>query len=200
MRPTPEVPGFERKRGRRSRIREAELPAALGEPLPKRFLVPFVALVALTVSGTAAYMAIEGLSLVDALYLTTVTISTVGYGDIVPVTPAGRLLTVALIFLGVGVVLYWLSILAELVIEGKLRDLLGRNAMNRELSKLEGHVIVCGFGRFGRAVVEELTRSRARCVIVDSDQARKDELDRQGTPYLIGSALSDEVLDAARLK
>jgi voltage-gated potassium channel len=169
------------------------------ETLPRRFLVPLAALIALTTLGTAAYVVLEGLSLVDALYLTTVTISTVGYGDIVPKTPAGKLLTVTLIFLGVGVALYWLGTLAELLVEGKLRELLGRNAMQRELSKFHGHVIVCGYGRFGRAVVEELTRGRARCVILDSNPALRDDLEAEGVPYLIGSALSEDVLESARL-
>src|ERR1051326_7146970 len=167
--------------------------------VPRRFLVPLAALIALTAFGTVAYIALEGMSAVDALYLTVVTISTVGYGDVVPVTPPGKLLTVVLIFLGVGTALYWLSTLAELVIEGRLREILGRNAMLREISKLENHVIVCGFGRFGRAVVEELVRSQARFVIIDADPAKKEEIERLPAPYVIGSALSDEVLDPAPL-
>ena len=201
MLPTADIPGSESGSALYSRIREAEtLPDGTEEAIPGRFLIPFVALLGLTLFGTVAYMAIEGMSLVDAVYLTAVTISTVGYGDVVPVTPEGKLLTVSLIFLGVGVGLYWLSILAELVIEGRLRELLGRNAMHRELSKLDGHVIVCGYGRFGRAVVDELSRSRAKFVIVDSDPAKQQELDRHPAPHLIGSALSDEVLNRARLR
>jgi voltage-gated potassium channel len=155
------------------------------------------ALLALMVLGTVGYMVLEHLTATDALYLTAVTISTVGYGDVVPVTARGKLFTVFLIMTGVGTALYLLSQLAELVIEGQLRELFGRNVMEREIGRLENHVIVCGFGRFGRAVVEELHRSRSPLVIIDSDADKKDELDSLGVPYVIGSALSDETLDHA---
>ncbi|HSD11561.1 MAG TPA: NAD-binding protein [Candidatus Binatia bacterium] len=162
-----------------------------------RLLMPVAALFALMVLGTVGYMLLEHLTLTNALYLTTATVSTVGYGDVVPVTTGGKLFTVFLIMTGVGTALYLLSQLAELVIEGKLRELFGRNVMEREIAKLENHVIVCGFGRFGRAVVEELLRSRSPLVIIDSDPARQDDLASLGVPYLIGSALLDETLDHA---
>jgi voltage-gated potassium channel len=162
-----------------------------------RFLTPLAALLTLIVLGTVGYMVLEQLTAVNAFYLTMVTISTVGYGDVVPVTAGGKLFTVFLITTGVGAALYLLSQLAELVIEGQLREVFGRNAMEREIARLENHVIVCGFGRFGRAVVEELLRSRSPLVIIDSDPAKKDDLVSLGVPYLIGSALSDETLDHA---
>jgi voltage-gated potassium channel len=160
-------------------------------------LIALAALLALMVLGTVGYMVLEHLTATDALYLTTVTISTVGYGDVVPVTAGGKLFTVFLIMTGVGTALYLLSQLAELVIEGQLRELFGRNVMEREIARLENHVIVCGFGRFGRAVVEELQRGRSPLVIIDSDADKNDELASLGVPYLIGSALSDEALDHA---
>jgi voltage-gated potassium channel len=167
--------------------------------LPRRFVLPGAALVGVLALGTAGYVLIEGMSAVDALYLTAVTVSTVGYGDIVPVTREGKLFTVALIMTGVGTVLYLLTQLAELVIEGQLREVFGRSAMRHEIEKLRGHVIVCGYGRFGKAVVEELMRSRSPLVILDSDGTKKDELVALGVPYFIGSALSDETLEQAGL-
>ena len=162
--------------------------------LPHRFVLPAAALVGVLALGTAGYVLIEGMSAVDAFYLTAVTVSTVGYGDIVPVTRTGRLFTVVLIMTGVGTVLYLLTQLAELVIEGQLREVFGRSTMQREVEKLRGHVIVCGYGRFGKAVVEELMRSRSPLVILDSDAAKKDELAELAVPYFIGSALSDDAL------
>jgi voltage-gated potassium channel len=162
-----------------------------------RLLMPLAALFALMVLGTVGYMVLEHLTLTNALYLTTATVSTVGYGDVVPITTGGKLFTVFLIMTGVGTALYLLSRLAELVIEGQLHELFGRNVMEREISRLENHVIVCGFGRFGRAVVEELLRSRSPLVIIDSDAAQEEDLASLAVPYLIGSALSDETLDHA---
>ncbi len=163
----------------------------------KKLLVPVGALVAVVLAGTLGYRVCERLSWADAAYLAVVTISTVGYGDIVPRTPAGRLFTVFLILTGVGVALYLLSSLAELVLEGRLRELLGRDAMEREIRKLNEHVIVCGYGRFGRAVVDEMAQGHTDLVVIDSDPQREEELKRLRLPYLIGSALSDEVLASA---
>jgi len=162
-----------------------------------RLLISLAALLALMLLGTVGYMVLEHMTATNALYLTTVTISTVGYGDVVPVTTGGKLFTVFLILTGVGAALYILSQLAELVIEGRLRELFGRNVMEREIARLENHVIVCGFGRFGRAVVEELQRSRSLLVIIDSDTGKTDDLASLGVPYVVGSALSDETLDHA---
>jgi len=162
-----------------------------------RLLISLAALLALMLLGTVGYMVLEHMTATNALYLTTVTISTVGYGDVVPVTTGGKLFTVFLILTGVGAALYLLSQLAELVIEGRLRELFGRNVMEREIARLENHVIVCGFGRFGRAVVEELQRSRSLLVIIDSDTGKTDDLASLGVPYVVGSALSDETLDHA---
>jgi voltage-gated potassium channel len=163
----------------------------------ERLLLPLGALFGLMVLGTVGYMVLEHLTLTNALYLATATISTVGYGDVVPVTTAGKVFTIFLITTGVGAALYLLSQLAEFAIEGQLRELFGRNVMEREIAKLENHVIVCGFGRFGRAVAEELLRSRSLLVIIDSDSAKQDDLASLAVPYLIGSALSDETLDHA---
>jgi voltage-gated potassium channel len=152
---------------------------------------------ALGAFGTAGYMWLERLSLVDALYLTAVTVSTVGYGDVVPVTPAGRMFTVVLIVVGAGTGLYLLGALAQNVLEGQLRDLLGRKVMLRDLARLQHHVVLCGFGRFGRAVAEELVRGGERLVVIDTDPGTEPALRQLGVPYLIGSALSDEILEQA---
>jgi voltage-gated potassium channel len=157
-------------------------------------LPPGAALIGVLALGTAGYVLIEGMSAVDALYLTAVTVSTVGYGDVVPLTDAGKLFTVALIMTGVGTVLFLLTRLAQLVLEGQLREVFGRSAMQKEIEKFRGHVIVCGYGRFGKAVVEELMRSHSPLVILDSDVAKKDELSVLGVPYSIGTGLSEESL------
>lgn len=159
--------------------------------------MPSGALIALVLTGAVGYRLSEHLSWIDAVYLAVVTISTVGYGDIVPHTAVGRVFTVFLILAGVGVALYLLSSLAELVLEGRLRELLGRDAMEREIGKLNGHVIVCGYGRFGRAVVDELVRSGTDLLVIDVDPQLEEEIQRLAAPYLIGSALSDEVLARA---
>jgi voltage-gated potassium channel len=153
-----------------------------------------------TAIGTAGYILIEGLSALDALYLTVITLTTVGYGDLVPQTTAGRLFTVLIILSGVGSALYLFTAGAQLVLEGQLRDVFGRTAMQRRADHMRGHVIVCGYGRFGRAVAGELARSGAEMFVIDADPAREEELLRLGAPFAIGSAVEDEVLDGAGIR
>jgi voltage-gated potassium channel len=106
----------------------------------------------------------------------------------------------ALIAGGVGTALYLLTAIAALVLEGQLREVLGRGSMQRRIDQLEEHVIICGYGRLGRVVAEELRRGGAELVVVDADPARESELRAQGLRYLIGSGLADEVLEQAGVR
>ena len=142
-------------------------------------------------------MLIEQMSFLDALFMTVTTISTVGYREVTELHTAGRLFTIALIVSGVGTTLYLLTVVAETLLEGHLRDFWGKARMQRTIDQLSGHVIVCGFGRFGRAVAEELTRQEVELVIIDSNPALEAELRDGGSTFVIGSGLSDEVLERA---
>jgi voltage-gated potassium channel len=93
--------------------------------------------------------------------------------------------------------LYLLGRFGQLVLEGRLRELLGRSAMEREIANLSGHVILCGYGRFGRAVADELLRAGADLLVIDSDPGLEEDLKRLRAPYVVGSALSDEILAIA---
>jgi len=151
-------------------------------------------------AGTAGYMLIEDMTFIDALYMSVITVSTVGFGEVKPLGPGGRLFTIVLIVVGVGSVVYLLTAVAELVIEGSLRDFFGRSAMNRKIHNLHEHVIVCGFGRLGRAVVEELKRHQVPMVVIESDPAREPELSASGLLYVIGSALEETVIEEAGVR
>ena len=116
-----------------------------------RLRMALMSLLALTGTGTLGYSLIEGVAPFDALYMTVITLSTVGYSEIVPLSPTGRWFTMGLIALGVGAVFHAAGALAGFVIEGRLRELLGRKSMQRTVDRLDGHVILCGYGRIGRA-------------------------------------------------
>lgn len=154
----------------------------------------------IVLAGTAGYMLIEDMTFIDALYMSVITVSTVGFGEVKPLGPGGRLFTIVLIVVGVGSVVYLLTAVAELVIEGSLRDFFGRSAMNRKIHNLHEHVIVCGFGRLGRAVVEELKRHQVPMVVIESDPAREPELSASGLLYVIGSALEETVIEEAGVR
>ena len=160
----------------------------------RRLIAPFAGLAAITAAGTAGYVLFEGMSWADALYMTVITISTVGYGEVRPLSGGGRLFTLILIAGGVGLVFYLLGQTAALMMEGRFRDLFSRNAMQKNIDQLSGHVIICGFGRLGRVVVEELRSAGRSQVIIEQDRSKDDELARLGVPYLIGSAVSDDVI------
>ena len=165
----------------------------------QRFSIALGTLAVLVAVGVVGYLLLEGLSFLDAIYLTITTLTTVGYGDVFPRTTAGRLFTMALILVGLGNVFYLASVAAEMVIEGHLRDVFGRNAMQRRINGLRDHVIVCGYGRFGRVVADEIRKNDNPLVVIDVDPAREEDLKRAGIPYLIGSALDDDVLAQAGL-
>ena len=139
----------------------------------RRFALAVSLVAAMTVIGAAGYRLIEHLSILDSFYMSVITISTVGFGEVKPLSPAGRLFTIGLIVTGVGSAIYLFSVIGELVVEGRLREFLGKSAMNRRIHGLKDHVIVCGFGRFGRAVVEELSRKAVPLVVIEADAARR---------------------------
>jgi len=162
-----------------------------------RFALALSLVVLMTVIGAIGYMLIEHWSVLDAFYMSVITISTVGFGEVKPLSPGGRLFTIGLIVTGVGSAIYLFSVIGELVVEGRLREFLGKSAMNRKIHGLQQHVIVCGYGRFGRAVVEELTHKAVPMVVIETDPAKQAELDAVGTLHVLGSALEDAVLDDA---
>ena len=161
---------------------------------PGGVLLAVGALLVLTLLGTAGFMITEGLSFLDGLYMAVITLSTVGYQEVAPSTPAGRVFTIGFIVVGVGTALYAVVSVAEYLIEGRLREVLGRRAMDRSIQGLRGHVIVCAFGRLGRAVVEQLEQEKVDVVVVDADPAVEAELEADGRLHVLGSALEDGVL------
>ena len=166
----------------------------------RRFLVAIAGIVVLTAGGTIGYMAIEHMSALDALYMTVITISTVGYEEVKPLDTDGRVFTMGLIVIGVGTAFYLFAAVTQFVIEGQFREMVGRVAMKRKIEQLEGHVVICGFGRMGRVVAEEVARSGGAAVVVERDPAREAELAAGNLLYVIGSALEDRVLEDAGLR
>ena len=171
-------------------------PTRLVTPI-RRFAFAVLGLLSVTTAGTAGYMVIEDASLLDALYMTIITVTTVGYGEVFPLSRGGRIFTMLLLVMGVGATLYLLTVLAELVIEGRLREFWNRTAMQNRIDQLSDHVIICGYGRFGYAVVGELVEQKVKVVVIDSDPTKEALLVQKNLPYMIASALSDETLESA---
>jgi voltage-gated potassium channel len=156
--------------------------------------------VVLLMSGTIGYMIFEDFGFFDSMYLTALTITTVGYGDIVPVHPFGRLFTVILVFTGVGFVLYAFSKLAETMVEGGLRNILERRKMNRKVAQLRSHYIVCGYGRIGRVICQILYENKRPFVVIENDAKEITNIEAEGYLALPGEAADDEILITAGIK
>lgn len=165
--------------------------------LAGRLTGPLIAFLVTLAVGTAGYMLIEGWSLNDAFYMVAMTVTTVGFGEVRPLSTAGRLFTVGLIFAGVVLVWYTMSLLIVTIVESSFRQRWGRRRMDQRIRRTAGHIIVCGYGRVGRQAVEELRRDRRSVVVVDSNEAALAEAAQDGLPVIHGDATEDETLHHA---
>ncbi len=108
--------------------------------------------------GTYGYYLLEGWPLFDAFYMTIITLSTVGFGEVHPLSNEGRVFTVLLIIGGVGVAFYVFTMITESIVSGQLQDFLGRRRIEAKLSALHDHYIICGYGRIGRHICDSITK------------------------------------------
>lgn len=152
-------------------------------------------------AGTVGYMVVERWSFFDSLYMTVITLATVGYGETNPLTPGGRIFTIFLILGGIGVVTYAFTSLTAVVIEGELSALFQRRRMDKAIAALSGHFIVCGAGHAGGVICSELKKTGRPFVLVDLDaEALKRHAERIGDEGFFrvqGNATDDETLKRA---
>jgi voltage-gated potassium channel len=151
-------------------------------------------LVLVTLAGTAGYMMIEGWSAWDAFYMSVITITTVGYREVHPMSRGGEILTVVLLTAGVGAALYTFTLLATIVVEGGLPDRLQQRRMQRMLEQLTDHFIICGYGRIGSTVAHQFQRQRAPYVVIERDPERMHRAIDDGAVAVEADASREEVL------
>ncbi len=159
--------------------------------------LPVIALGFSLVYGTVGYIVIEDFGVLNALYMTVTTLTTVGFGEIEPLDPAGRLFTLSLIVIGFTAAFTLLAVLTSLVISGQLGRSLSRRTMRQRIDALRDHYIVCAFGRVGQAAVEELAAQGAGVVVVEVDPAREAEMIEAGVLYLLDDPTREDVLEQA---
>lgn len=162
----------------------------------RRLGTALAALSLVIVFGTVGYVVL-GFGLLDAAYQTVTTISTVGFREVEPLSDAGQVFTMVLILVGVGATLYALATLVEVILEGRLNELLGRRRMEQSIAALSGHVVICGWGRVGRAIASEVEAAGRRFVVVESDPERASGLP---APVVLGDATEDDVLEQAGIE
>ncbi len=169
----------------------------MARPRVHRLLLPLLVVVALLLVGTLGYQLVEGWSAGDALYMTVITITTVGFQEVRPLGPAGRLFTMALALGGVFTAFYAAAGFIRAVVTGEIRTVLGRQRMENRLEKLNGHLVVCGFGRMGRLVAEEFSAGGLEFVVIDRDPRLLEGFALRGGIPLVGDATADDVLRQA---
>ncbi|MCJ7603399.1 MAG: potassium channel protein [Desulfobulbaceae bacterium] len=144
--------------------------------------------------GAFGYMVLEDSTFLDGLYMTLITISTVGYGEVVHLSPSGRIFTMALILVGVGFVMFVFTKITEAVVEGRLQAVYGRLNMKKKVSELSGHYIVCGFGRIGQVITKLLSAEKKQFVVIENDPQVINKLGELGYLFLEGEASNDDML------
>ena len=148
--------------------------------------------------GIVGYVVIEGWSLLDAAYMMVLTLTTVGYEEVHPLSTGGRIFSIFLMITGVGVAMYAITAIARRVVEEEVfRGFLRRRRMRTRMAGMRDHVIVCGYGRVGREVVATLVREKADSIVLDRDPQVVGELAEQNLLYVQGDATRDETLVAA---
>ncbi len=159
-----------------------------------------IALELLVGIGIAGYMVIEGWSLLDAAYMTILTFTTVGYEEVHPLSTGGRIFTIFLMIVGVGVMLYILTSVVNAAVAHEIVGLLvRRRRFRRRMSKLKGHYIICGYGRVGAAVASTLQESSTPLIVMDKSAEALAEAEEQGLLCLQGDATKDADLLTARV-
>ncbi len=166
----------------------------------KRFLLIVASLSATLLIGTVGFMWVEGWTLFDSLYMSLITLTTVGYGEVHPLSFQGRVFASFLMLVGVTTVFVSIAVMGETLLRLEMTDYFGRKRRDRMLKNISGHYIVCGAGRVGRSVINELLRSRASVVLIDNRVDRAGWATDKGVITLVGDATKDEILRQARIE
>jgi voltage-gated potassium channel len=160
----------------------------------RRLAIGGTAALVLWAVGTVGYMTIEGFSFLDAVYQTITAVTTAGFGEINPLGDAARVFTIAIIVLGIMVILYILTAVMQVAVEGELENLLGVRRMKGKIEALRDHYILCGFGRVGEEIARDLTARGTPFVIVDSNPEAIERVRKQDYLLVEGDATSDATL------
>jgi len=166
----------------------------------RRLRFALLIILGLIAAGTVGYYVLEGMSFLDALYMTIITLTTVGFGEVKPLSHAGRLFTIGLILSGVVVGAWAIHNAVEVLLGEQLWRTIGRRRVARAIERLDGHYIVCGYGRMGSETALELQRRSVPFVVVESEADIVQALLQEGVPVIEGDATRDETLLAAGIE
>ncbi len=167
-------------------------------PFRKLYLLLLLILLPL-VGGTVGYMIIEGATFLDSLYMTVITLASVGYRENIPLSHAGQVFTIILISFGVGTVTFSIFMIGGIVVEGQIRKVFGRRYVERQIKELKDHYIICGFGRMGSVLAGQLAKESVPFVVVELGSEPFQRLAASDYLFVEGDATSEDVLEAANI-
>jgi voltage-gated potassium channel len=160
----------------------------------KRLIIAVLMSLVIIAFGTAGYMLIEGWNALDAVYMTIITLTTVGFKEVHDISSLGQIYTILLIFAGVGFSLYVAGSIVQFVMEGQIRTILGRRRLDKRISDMKNHYIVCGYGRIGRVLCHYLKNAPVEMVIIEKNPDLIPVMEEDGVYYLHGDAGQEAVL------
>jgi len=160
-------------------------------PSSRHLIISILLMVLILVFGTVGYMMLEGWRMIDSLYMTIITLTTVGYTEINPLSEAGRVFTILLIMLGVGLFLYVAGAVVQFMVEGQIRILFGRRRLDRQIGQLKDHYIVCGYGRIGRVLARKLVQKPMDLVIIEKNRDLIPVMEADRVLFISGSATEE---------
>jgi voltage-gated potassium channel len=166
----------------------------------RKLRISLLLLLAILGFGTLGYSFFEEMTVFEAFYMTLITISTVGFGEIKPLTEVGRFITVVVIVTGISTGTYTIGMVARIFIEGELSKFFGRRRLEKQISELKDHFIICGYGRIGRIICRELHADAIPFVVIDEDPAAAEKIAEEGYLFLQRDATLEETLEAAGIE
>ena len=165
-----------------------------------RLQIALIMLGFVILGGTLSYTFVEGWSFSDSLYMTLITLSTVGFGEVHPLSMEGRIVTLVVILCGVGIGAFAIGTITEMILEGRIREILGRRKLEKQLQNLKDHFIICGYGMIGSVICDEVEKSKRSFVVIEKKEELAREIEKKGYLYILGDATDDEVLLRAGIK
>lgn len=156
----------------------------------RRVVRAFTTLFVVLIIGSSGYMVIEDWGFLDSLYMTVITITTVGYGEVRSLSDLGRVFSIILIIFGVGII----ALLAQAMIELQVKSLIGRQKLGLKMRSIKNHYVLCGFGRIGKTIAREMKLNKIPMVVIDNMPEERELLESEGIPYIIGDASNEDIL------
>lgn len=166
----------------------------------KQLKVSLFVLLLVVSLGTTGFMLIEGWNVLDAFYMTVITLGTVGFKEVHDLSDYGKIFTVGLIVFGVSFLGYLVGKTAQIMFEGQFQRFLGRQKVEKKIESMHGHYIICGYGRIGSLICKEFAAEQVDFVVIESHPDVIAKLEAESYPYIRGNATEDETLLTAGIK